>query len=615
VAIDTTTIDVWVPSSKCEECEYFNVYTDDTIDSSGSSAFKAFAPTVEFSNDVEVTGEEVVDEVYLGPLAVEGQKFGAITSFPEEFYPICGNVDGVIGLGKPEGNGDSLLEHLLKDLPAPVVSFYFNANADDYMMEDENRRLPRNGDIDGAVVDALDDGDDEYGDEGDGGEYETEDTDEYYDGEPSGGEEYEDDADGEYMDVTDEVGVGGEDEEFEYEDIQDYTGETEGDVLDLDYEEIVDEEYVDDYGAAVDDVYDMGDGVEITSRPVFARSELILGGVNPEHYEGCLSWHPTAPTKNNAWSIEVYFGDPEYSRATIATTSHLIHGPAAVVGDYLTANNAQCFQLVQIEAEDEYAEPQEDLGPEVECKDGTSDIAFYDCAGGASYVDKFIPFEFEAQGTKYALGFDELIDMYFDEEAGVDVCEFRMASLNYDDGEEKQWIFGTPLFQKYYIALDVQQGTVGIAPARQTTITNKKEDFCDDDKALFITDTFETSLTSPTNTATTQLISTNKNNQISSKQQNSNDDHDASSYINMTFIIPVMIVLVFVIGLIIKRKRSRSSSARDDAATRTTPGAGVNYDFVDPSCRDFQKPMTSAVDDYGGEDDENWSGYDERQFT
>ena len=49
-----------------------------------------------------------------------------------------------------------------------------------------------------------------------------------------------------------------------------------------------DEEHVDEYGT-VDDVYDVGGGEECAPRTKFARSQLVLGGVNPKHHQGCLT--------------------------------------------------------------------------------------------------------------------------------------------------------------------------------------------------------------------------------------------------------------------------------------------------------------------------------------
>jgi len=59
--------------------------------------------------------------------------------------------------------------------------------------------------------------------------------------------------------------------------------------------------------------------------------------------------------------------------------------------------------------------------------------------------------------------------------------------------------------------------------------------------------------------------------------------------------IPVVIVLVFIIGFIVKRKRRNSTN--DGDATR--PASNINYDFVDPSCRR----------DYS---DDAWDSYDDR---
>ena len=37
-----------------------------------------------------------------------------------------------------------------------------------------------------------------------------------------------------------------------------------------------------------DDQYELEVGDEHTPRPMCARNELILGGVNPKRYEGCM---------------------------------------------------------------------------------------------------------------------------------------------------------------------------------------------------------------------------------------------------------------------------------------------------------------------------------------
>merc|ERR1711862_504931 len=100
--------------------------------------FVVNAPSEDISSPIELHGARIEDGFNLGPFAIDKQKFGIVTKFPEGFFPMCGNVDGVIGLAK----GGSLLDQLLNGLPNGVISFYMNGLADDYKIGD-NRRLGR----------------------------------------------------------------------------------------------------------------------------------------------------------------------------------------------------------------------------------------------------------------------------------------------------------------------------------------------------------------------------------------------------------------------------------------------------------------------------------------
>jgi len=660
VVIDTTSINTWVPSSKCETCEFFNTYDYDESAEGDSNNYKAFAPTINVNQGLEIVGDKVHNDIHLGSKTINGYEFGAISSFPDEFYPICGSVDGIIGLGKGD---DNILGHLIKDLPNPVISLYLNAESDDYMLDIQNRKLlqsrqlirsaPTDNNKDEDVYFDDDDDNDDDDDEDEDDDNYDDDEDDYDDDNDEDDDEDDDNYDDDNMmdpmqdetdpttDETDPITDEAIDSNYEYGDYMDEEDELpeyeeEGILDDMKQQ---DEEYVDDYGT-VDDVYDVGGGEEYTPRPKFARSELVLGGVNPKHYQGCLTWH-TAVNNDNTWSMMVDFGDENNNTPTIAslsTITDIVYGPSSIIGDYLNANKAKCYDLVQsnveLEQNDAYIEEQDQeqndsLGEEKDCKTDAFDVAFYDCSKD-SIGDKFIPFEFESEtgqggNTKqeYSLGFDELIEQYVqDDQGGKEdiVCAFRMKA--FEDNENDQLVLGTPMFEKYYVSFNIEANIIGLAPSRTSL-----DDFCDVDSSLFVSKLYQTTGSTSSSSggaisdeqpASEMTQSVNNGNAGAAAEEGSNIDFSLSSMKDyaeennkVLVVIPIMIVVVFIIGLIIKRKRNNSYNGNADA-TRSTPGAGVNYDFVDPSCREY---VSNNAISGGAADDGEWEGYDDRQFT
>jgi len=677
VIIDTTTMNTWVPSSKCETCEYLNTYDYD--DGSRSSEYKVIAPTIDVTHGIEISGDAVTSNVHLGSVTINEIEFGAISTFPDEFYPICGSVDGVIGLGKGDGG---ILSRIIKDgsLPNPIISLYLNVEADDFMIDINNRRLlstrrnlPRskpnllgNRNTDEDDDDYEDeDGEIEFDDD-DNGEVggDIDDTDAYIDDnnqlseiDDTINDNIEDDDNDAYMtnEVLDdnelEEALEEEEEEEEYyEDAYEQEELPEQQAPPDDYrpeglpdeeypdKHAIDEEYVDDYGM-VDDVYDVGGGEEYTPRPKFARSELVLGGVNPKHYDGCLSWHP-AINNDNTWSIKIDFGDDEPAIASLSTITDIVHGPTTIIGDYLTANNAQCYDLVHQKTPnneefiEEQEQPQNDsLGEEKDCKTETFDVAFYDCKNDEN-GENFKPFEFEASSTdqsndkkqKYVLGFDELIEEYIDNGNGYEetedvVCAFRMKALSSSE-QGNQWILGTPMFEKYYVAFNIEQNTIGLAPSRYTSSLT---DVCDADSSLFVSSIYQKATTSMSGGVTSNTSGKNNDPTLglpnnASDETGLNEAEEGGGFSissvtkyaqennNALIVIPILIVVVFIIGLLFKRRR-RNTTGMIDSATRSTPG--INYDFVDPSCQSYVSGRSTSI---AADDDGNgaWEGYDDR---
>jgi len=246
-----------------------------------------------------------------------------------------------------------------------------------------------------------------------------------------------------------------------------------------------------------DDEYEEGAADEFSPRPIYARSELILGGVNPNRYEGCLFWHPAIndDKSTTAWSIELDLqigNNEEKTIAAISSATELVHGPTDVVGQFLTANKAMCYEL----------DNNDEIGPKLDtCEDGY-DVAFFDCSNEQA-VESFTPLQFVAQGQSYSLGFDDLVTSYADD-SGNEICEFRLVS---GDVHKNHWVFGTPFFTKYYIALDVQKGSVGIA--KQGWGDN--DQFCKEDEGIFVSNGNAPEVTSVAQSAATSTTISSKN--------------------------------------------------------------------------------------------------------
>jgi len=321
-----------------------------------------------------------------------------------------------------------------------------------------------------------------------------------------------------------------------------------------------------------DDEYEEEVGDEYTPRPIYARSELILGGVNPKRYKGCLFWHPTINDDKTTWTIKLAYNNnsKQKTTATIASATELIHGPTKNVGQYLTANKAKCYEL----------DDNDEFGPKLDTCENGYDVAFFDCTDEAA-IESFVPLQFVTQDQLYSLNFDDLIESYTDDSTGEELCVFRLKS---SDIHHNHWVFGTPFFTKYYIALDAQKGYVGIALQDWDN-----DEFCEEDKHLFVGTNTDAPVTSVMQSAATTSL-------ISSKSQattNAADPGASSTTTSPSFIIaPIVALVLIVLGIFYKKKSSSNSSSSQQ------------YSSVDPS----HKPIASADDGY---DSDNWDDYEE----
>lgn len=163
---------------------------------------------------------------------------------------------------------------------------------------------------------------------------------------------------------------------------------------------------------------------QTTDLPTGAHSELIFGGVNQKHYEGCLNWHDillsNQGNKPGLWAIEITkinVGETllRYQSPSVAfvdSGSTDIVGPIDLIGEIAFMNNATCF-----------------------VSDTLSDLIAVDCtsASGFAYAQvacdqSIIPLKFLVDDISYTLNAEDLIVVYRAANS-PDVCLLRIQGL------------------------------------------------------------------------------------------------------------------------------------------------------------------------------------------
>lgn len=198
-----------------------------------------------------------------------------------------------------------------------------------------------------------------------------------------------------------------------------------------------------------------------------SHSEIVFGGVNQNHYQGCLHWHDlgqfkeviSGQTFQGYWDFKLDHvqvgGTPMPSSQLAIVDSGATHvvGPNEAIGLIAKLNGATCYNT----GPDSSEEP-----AEVDCASGF-DIAAIEC-------DKpFFDLEFQADGMTYRLSKEDLIQ---DVETSLgDVCLLKLQGGNGMQG----WVLGDPFLLKYYAAFDFVKKRVGFALS-ETNSANKCQD-------------------------------------------------------------------------------------------------------------------------------------------
>lgn len=188
------------------------------------------------------------------------------------------------------------------------------------------------------------------------------------------------------------------------------------------------------------------DGIDVTNpnEKPGQSSELILGGINQQHYVGCLEWHDLinsgssaeTATDSNAgafdkyWSVtidEVKVGGTSLDRsssitgdliAVLDSGSSYIVGPQAPVAHLVQLNQAKCFRMNSGDGQSESStDPNE-----VDC----NDPAGFDGAVLNNCDDPFFSVEFVIDGKIYVLEKEDLM-VHLDTLFGT-VCILRVVA-------------------------------------------------------------------------------------------------------------------------------------------------------------------------------------------
>jgi len=178
---------------------------------------------------------------------------------------------------------------------------------------------------------------------------------------------------------------------------------------------------------------------------ISGRGELMFGGTNPDHYEGCLIEVPLSSVLSGYWELRIedivnsqslsYFTKPSWPGIVDSGTSIII-GPYLEVSIILQQYGCECI----------YWDEEEQGYNDIDCIEGGAsnqlDFGLLECPAGTTTVD---PLFFKIHGEYFEIQSSELVIPI--EDTGFCILAFTTHSW-------PKWILGDPFLTSFYSVYD-----------------------------------------------------------------------------------------------------------------------------------------------------------------